>query len=77
MITYEPFWVTLKRKNIKQITLIKEYKISSSQLGRLRRNCPVSTHTIEILCRILECGVDDIMRYTQDSEEGNYDHDNI
>lgn len=66
MITYEPLWNTLKRKNISQYRLIKEYGISTGQLSRLRADQYVSTHTLERLCEILDCSVSDIIEYKKD-----------
>lgn len=63
MISYEPLWDTLRKKNISQYQLIKEYGFSAGQLSRLRKNNYISTHTIEVLCDILDCKVEDIMVY--------------
>lgn len=63
MISYKPLWETREKKNISQYQLIKEYGFSSGQLSRLRKNNYVSTHTIEVLCDILDCKVEDIMVY--------------
>ena len=71
MISYEKLWKTMKRKGITQYTLIKTYRISPGQITRLKRNESVSTHTIEIFCRILECNVGDIMEYIPDEYNHN------
>ncbi len=63
MITFDPFWATLKSRNISQYMLIKKYHVSAGQLSRLRSNSYVSTHTIDMLCQILDCEVQDIMQY--------------
>ncbi|MBQ9846178.1 MAG: helix-turn-helix transcriptional regulator [Oscillospiraceae bacterium] len=68
MITFEPLWETMKSKGISQYKLIKEYKISTGQLDRLRKNGNVSTYTLNQLCKILDCRLEDIARYTQDNE---------
>ncbi len=46
--------------------MIKKHKISPAQITRLKRNESVSTHTIEIFCRILDCRVEDIMEYIKE-----------
>lgn len=69
MMTFDPLWETMKRKNITQYKLIKEYHFSTGQLSRLRANKYVSTHTIEMLCAILDCQVEDIVRYEKKKEE--------
>lgn len=68
MITFEPLWNTLKEKGISQYKLIKEYNISTGQLDRLRKNGNVSTYTLNQLCKILECKLDNIAIYTEDEE---------
>ena len=68
MITYENLWKTMKQKGISQYVLIKEYQISPGQITRLKRNESVSTHTIDMFCRILKCKVEDIMQYTDDEK---------
>ncbi len=67
MITYTPLWETMRDKGISQYKLIKEFNFSAGQLSRLRKNAYVSTHTIETLCKILDCDVSDIMCYEKDS----------
>ena len=69
MITYEPLWRTMKEKNISQYRLIKYFGLSSGQINRLRQNEYVSTHTIGVLCTILNCNVSDIMEFHMDNSE--------
>ena len=63
MIVYDRFWKTLKEKGISQYKLINEFQISPGQLTRLRNNESVTTHTIDVLCSILDCDIHDIMEY--------------
>ena len=58
----------MKEKGISQYMLIKQYHISPGQITRLKRNESVSTHTIELFCRILDCRVQDIMEYIPDEK---------
>lgn len=69
MIIYDPLWKTMKDKNISQYRLIKHYGFSSGQLNRLKNNKYVSTHTIGVLCTILDCSVEDIMEFRMDNSE--------
>lgn len=64
MISYEPFYKTLKEKNISTYKLINQYGISRSLLDRLKHNKPITTVTIDDLCKILSCNVEDIIEYT-------------
>ena len=68
MISYNRLWVTLKKKEISQYALIKRYHISPGQITRLKRNESVSTHTIEMFCRILDCRVEDVMEYIKEED---------
>ena len=67
MISYDNLWNVMKKKGITQYMLIKRYNISPGQITRLKRNESVSTHTIDTFCRILKCGVADIMEYTDEN----------
>lgn len=69
MISYDKLWELMKAKGITQYALIKRYHVSPGQITRLKRNESVSTHTIEIFCKILDCDVGDIMRYIPDETE--------
>ena len=69
MISFEPLWNTMKKKGISQYKLIKEYKISTGQLDRLRKNGNVSTYTLDQLCHILDCRLEEIAAYYPDPEE--------
>ncbi|MCI9427229.1 MAG: helix-turn-helix transcriptional regulator [Eubacterium sp.] len=68
MISYEKLWTTMKEKGISQYSLIKHYHVSAGQLSRLRSNAFVSTHTIDMLCHILDCNVEDIMTFSKESQ---------
>ena len=61
MIVYNRLWETMKKRGISQYKLIKDYKISSGQLDRLRKNDNVSTFTLNQLCKILNCKLDCIL----------------
>ncbi len=68
MISYDKLWQTMQKRGITQYALIKNYGISPAQITRLKRNESVSTHTIEVFCKILKCNVNDVMEYIDDNE---------
>lgn len=68
MISYDPLYKTLKQKGISTYKLIHEYGISRSLLDRLKHNRPISTVTLNDLCNILHCRVEDILVFTEDSD---------
>lgn len=63
MIVFDKLWTTLKEKNISQYKLIKTHHISTGQLDRLRKNGNVNTYTLNTLCEILDCNLEDIAEY--------------
>ena len=63
MISYKPFWNTLRSSRESTYTLIKNHRISSATIDKLRKDKPVNTTTVNDLCRILRCNVWDIMEY--------------
>lgn len=66
MIIYDRLWITMKEKGESQYTLITKYGMSPAQISRLRHNKGVSTHTINRLCSILHCKVNDVMEFIED-----------
>ena len=69
MISYEPFYKTLKDKNMSTYKLINNYGISRSLLDRLKHNKPISTVTLNDLCNILHCKVEDVLVFIDDDIE--------
>lgn len=63
MIVYDRLWQRMKMKNISQYKLIREYGFSSGQLDRLRKNENISTYTLNRLCEILDCSLEEIAEY--------------
>ena len=69
MISYNRLWETMEKRKISQYRLIKEFGLSSGQTSRLKKNTYVSTHTLETLCRILDCRIEDVMEVSFEDEE--------
>ena len=63
MIDYSPFWNTLKKSNESTYTLINKYHISSATIDKLRKNKSMNTTTLNDLCRILNCRLEEIAQY--------------
>ncbi len=67
MIVYDKLWLTMKEKNISQYTLIKKYGFSTGQLDRLRKNGNINSYTLNQLCEILDCRLEDIAEFKKDT----------
>jgi len=69
MISYEPFWNTIKLKNISTYALREKHNISPNTLTRMKKNQYLSMRTIEDLCKILNCKIENIAEYIEDNNE--------
>ena len=68
MIVYDKLWKTMKEKNVTQYKLIKTYHFSTGQLDRLRKNGNVNSFTLNQLCEILDCKLEDIAEYVKEEK---------
>ena len=66
MISYAPFYETMKKKGITTYQLIQKHGVSRSLLDRLKHNKPISTVTLNDLCTYLDCRVEDILVYVEE-----------
>ena len=67
MIKYDRLWKTMKEKGITQYDLYTRYNINRSLLDRFRHNKNVQIDTIDRLCGILHCKIEDIVEYFEDN----------
>ncbi len=58
-------------KNLSNSDLQRKAGFSGNILTRLKRNRYVSLESIESICRVLECGVDDILEFVPEEETEN------
>ena len=68
MIVYSPLWKTMKKKGVSTYALINKFGMSSSTINRLRHNQGVTTQLVDDLCKILDCKVEDILKYEKDDK---------
>jgi len=62
IISYEPLWVLMKKKNISQYQLLKS-GIDNKTLDSLKKGRNITLLTLERLCTILDCTPNDIVRF--------------
>lgn len=65
VIDYSPLWKTMEQRNISQYYLVNN-GIDYRTMHQLRNNKNITAHTIEKLCRILDCTPNDILTFTND-----------
>ena len=66
LISYEPLWDTMQKKGASTYTLQVKGNISSSTIRRLKAGESVSTNTLDALCKILQCSIQDIILFLPD-----------
>ena len=69
MIAYTPFWNTLKKSKESTYSLIHTHHISSAIIDKLRKDKPMNTTTLNDLCRILNCKIQDICTYVPSDDD--------
>lgn len=69
MITYTPLWKTMKEKGVTTYTLRFKCGMSHATVQRLQKDMPVSTHTLDKLCRILGCGLGGVAEFVDETKE--------
>ena len=66
MIRYDRLWQTMKERGVTQYDLYTHYNINRSLINRLKHNQNIETNTVDRLCNILHCRVEDIMEHFPD-----------
>lgn len=69
MISYKPFYDTLLKKNMTEYQLIFKQGISANTLHRMKKGLPITTKTLDVLCFVLDCEVEDILVHDKETEE--------
>lgn len=69
VIKYDRLWETMKIRGISQYDLYTRYNVNRSQINRLRQNKNVEVNTIDKLCNILKCSVEEIMEHFPDDNK--------
>ena len=69
MISYNPFWQTIESSEETTYSLINKHHISSATIDKLRKDKPMNTTTLNDLCRILNCKIENIAEYIPSSDD--------
>ena len=68
MIRFAPLWRTMEEQKVTTYTLRYKHGISHATVQRLQADMPVTTHTLNKLCTILNCRLEDIAEYIPDEK---------
>lgn len=63
MIIYDKLWETMKEKGFSTYRLREQCGIDSKTIRRLRANENIETKTLDKLCQVLDCSLDQIATY--------------
>jgi len=63
MISYNPLYDTLLRKGVTEYNLIFKQGMDAHTIHRIKHGKVITTKTINTLCEILDCRVEDILEY--------------
>lgn len=69
MICYRPLWEMMARRNATTYTLRETHKLSHATVQRLQANQSVTTYTLDRLCKIFDCRLQDIAEYIPDEPD--------
>jgi len=67
LISYKPFYNTLYKKDMTEYELIFKHGISANTLHRMKKGGAITTKTLDVLCFILDCKVEDVIEYVKES----------
>lgn len=67
-VSYEKYFKIAKDKEITNSRILKEANISANILTRMKRNEYISLESVEKICRALQCGVSDILDFTDEGK---------
>ncbi len=70
-VNYKKLFHLMIEKNLSNSDLQRKAGFSGNILTRLKRNRYVSLESVESICRVLECGVDDILAFVPEEETDN------
>lgn len=67
MISYEPLFETMKKRGITEYNLIYKQGLSANTIHRIKKGLPCTTETLDTLCFILDCNIENIIRYDKEN----------
>lgn len=68
-VSYKKLFHLLIEKDMTPAQLQKQAGFSANIITRMKRNAYLSLDTIESICAVMECGVDDILEFTSEKAE--------
>ncbi len=76
-IHYKKLWTTLEEKGYTKYTLTRYFELSPRLITKLQRNEPINTTTLDKLCSILQCNVEDIITYEENDDNRQFRNEGL
>ena len=67
-VSYKKLFHLLIEKDMTNAQLMQQAGYSANIITRLKRNEYVSMDSLENICRVLDCGVDDILEFIENDK---------
>lgn len=69
MIKFDKLWETMEKKNVSTYYLREKCGIDSKTIRRLKANENLETKTLDKLCAVLDCKLEDIAEFIADTDK--------
>jgi len=69
VIKFDRLWVTMEKKGVSTYWLREKCGIDRKTIRRLRTNDNIETKTLNKLCTVLSCSLEDIAEFVPDQPE--------
>ena len=66
MIKFDKLWETMEKKGVSTYQLREKCGIDSKTIRRLKANENIETKTLNKLCSVLDCRLEDIAEYVEE-----------
>ncbi len=70
-VSYKRLYHLMIEKNVTNAQLQQQAGFSANIITRLKRNGYISLKSVESICRVLDCKVNDILDFIQEKESEN------
>jgi len=71
-VSYKKLFHLLVDKDISNSELQKMAGFSGNIMTRMKREQYISLESVEKICKVLDCKVDDILEFTSDKQKGRF-----
>lgn len=70
-ISYDRLWKLMIDKKINKTQLSEKAGITTNAMAKLGKNETVQVETLAKICKVLDCGIEDIVEIEKDKGENN------